>query len=223
MSRRGDSNAIAPGGRAFSEEKYGYSRPHVCRVEPVTAAGAAADLPPTPTLRAILFDRDGTLVRDVPHNGDPVQVELVPGAAKALRRVRRAGLLTGVVTNQSGIGLGLLTREQVDAVCARLDELAGPLGPVLICPHVPDEGCACRKPAPGLVLSAAAALGVRPEECAVIGDIGADVGAARAAGARPVLVPTPVTLPEEVAAAPEVADDLAGALDLLLPSVPAVA
>lgn len=180
-------------------------------------------MPPPPPLRAVLFDRDGTLVHDVPHNGDPALVRPVEGAGKALRRVRDAGLRTAVVTNQSGIGLGLLTREQAGAVCARLDQLIGPLGPVLMCPHSPAEECACRKPAPGLVLQAAAELGVRPEECAVVGDIGADVAAALAAGARPVLVPTPVTLPEEVAAAPEVAPDLAGALDLLLGPEAAVA
>lgn len=167
-------------------------------------------------LRAVLFDRDGTLVHDVPHNGDPALVRPVAGAAEALARVRTAGLQTAVVTNQGGIGLGLLTRAQVDAVHARVDALLGSLGPWLVCEHAPGAGCGCRKPAPGLVLQAAAALGVRPEECALIGDISADVDAALAAGARPVLVPTPVTLPEEVASAPEVAPDLLAAVDLLL-------
>ena len=176
--------------------------------------------PPAPPLRAVLFDRDGTLVHDVPHNGDPERVRVVEGAAAALARVRDAGLATAVVTNQGGIGLGLLTRAQVDAVHARVDVLLGPLGPWLVCPHAPGAGCGCRKPAPGLVLQAAAALGVRPEECAVVGDIGADVEAALAAGARPVLVPTPVTRAEEVEAAPAVAGDLAGAVDLLLGTAP---
>jgi histidinol phosphatase-like enzyme len=87
---------------------------------------------------------------------------------------------------------------------------------VFVCPHGPDDGCACRKPAPGLVLQAARWLGVDPARCALVGDIGADVGAAQAAGARAVLVPTPVTRPEEVAAAPAVAPDLAAAVALLL-------
>ena len=140
--------------------------------------------------RAVLFDRDGTLVVDVPYNGDPALVSPVPAAAAALARLRAAGVPTAVVTNQAGIGRGLLTRGQVDAVNARLVELLGDLGPFLVCEHGPDDGCACRKPAPGLVLQAAAALGVDPADCAVVGDIGADVGAALAAGARPVLVPT---------------------------------
>ena len=164
----------------------------------------------------MLFDRDGTLVVDVPYNGDPDLVQPVPTAAAALRLLRAASVPTAVVSNQSGIARGLLTRAQVDAVNARLAELLGDLGPVLVCEHGPDDGCSCRKPRPGLVLQAAASLGVDPAECALVGDIGADVGAALAAGATPVLVPTPVTRPEEVAAAPVVAPDLLSAVELLL-------
>ena len=166
--------------------------------------------------RAVLFDRDGTLVVDVPHNGSPALVQPVPSAARALSLLRDAGLATAVVSNQSGIAAGLLTRTQVDAVNARVDELLGGTGPAFVCPHAPEDGCPCRKPQPGLVLQAAAALGVRPQDCAVVGDIGADVGAALAAGARPVLVPTPVTLQAEVDGAPEVCADLLEAVELLL-------
>ena len=165
---------------------------------------------------AVLFDRDGTLVRDVPYNGDPSRVEPMPGAREALDRLRSAGIPIAVVSNQSGVARGLLTRAQVDAVNARVEQVLGPLGPFFVCEHGPDDGCACRKPAPGMVLAAAAALGVAPTECAVVGDIGADVGAALAAGARPVLVPTPVTRREEVEDAPEVATDLRAAVALLL-------
>jgi HAD superfamily hydrolase (TIGR01662 family) len=76
-----------------------------------------------------------------------------------------------------------------------VDQLLGPFDTWQVCPH--DGGCSCRKPAPGLVLRAAEALGVRPEECVVVGDIGSDVAAARAAGARSVLVPTVETLKAE--------------------------
>jgi histidinol-phosphate phosphatase family protein len=120
------------------------------------------------------------------------------------------------VSNQGGIGRGLLQHEHVEAVNRRIEAVLGPLGPWFICPHAPDDVCACRKPAPGLVLSAARALGVRPDECVLIGDTGADVEAARAAGARAMLVPNAVTLPSEIAAAPEVAPDLAAAVDRLL-------
>jgi histidinol-phosphate phosphatase family protein len=168
-----------------------------------------------PPLRAVLFDRDGTLVHDVPYNGDPSLVEPVPQAGSALRRVRADGLLTGIVSNQSGVARGLLSHDQVAAVNAEIDGRLGPFDTWQVCPHGPDDGCACRKPAPGLVLAAARELGVRPEECAVIGDIGSDVLAARAAGARGVLVPTAETLPDETADAPWVAPSLEEALDLL--------
>lgn len=165
---------------------------------------------------AVLLDRDGTLVFDVAYNGDPAQVRPVPGAATALARLRDAGVPLALVSNQSGVARGLLTMAQVEEVNHRLEELVGPLGPWLVCPHAPDDGCGCRKPAPGLVLAAAAALGVDPGECVVIGDIGADMGAARAAGARGILVPTPVTRPEEVLEASEVADTLGEAVDRLV-------
>jgi histidinol-phosphate phosphatase family protein len=164
----------------------------------------------------VLLDRDGTLVVDVPYNGDPAQVRPMPGARRALDRLRADGVRLAVVSNQSGIGRGLLTESDVAAVNRRVEELLGPLGPWLVCPHAPDHGCECRKPAPGLVLAAAERLGVDPQRCAVVGDIGADVEAARAAGARAVLVPTPRTRPEEVEAAPERADNLEEAVDLLL-------
>ncbi|MFF8908290.1 HAD-IIIA family hydrolase [Streptomyces olivaceoviridis] len=149
-------------------------------------------------LSAVLFDRDGTLVVDVPYNGDPGRVRLMPGAAAAVALARSAGLPTGVVSNQSGVGRGLLTVDQVVRVNERADELLGGLDTWVFCPHAPDAGCACRKPRPGLVRTAAARLGVPPSECLVIGDIAADVLAARAAGARGVLVPNAATAPAEV-------------------------
>jgi histidinol-phosphate phosphatase family protein len=165
---------------------------------------------------AVLFDRDGTLVVDVPYNGDPARVVPAPGAREALDRLRRAGIPTAVVTNQSGVARGLVSAADVAAVNRRVEELLGPVGPWLVCAHGPDEACGCRKPAPGLVVEAARRLGVDPRRCAVVGDIGADVEAARAAGARPVLVPTAATRPEEIAAAPEVAHDLPSAVRLLV-------
>jgi D-glycero-D-manno-heptose 1,7-bisphosphate phosphatase len=166
----------------------------------------------------VLFDRDGTLVVDVPYCGDPDLVTPVPTARPALALLRAAGIPVGVVSNQSGIARGLLSRAQVDAVNRRVDDLLGPFATWQLCPHGPDDGCVCRKPAPGMVLAAAAQLGVASEDVAVVGDIGADVGAAQAAGARSVLVPTPVTLPEEVAAAPVVQPDLLAAVHHLLGS-----
>jgi HAD superfamily hydrolase (TIGR01662 family) len=165
-----------------------------------------------PAVKAILFDRDGTIVVDVPYNGDPGRVTPVDGARAALQSARAAGVRTAVISNQSGIARGLITADQVAAVNARVDELLGPFDSWQVCPHGPDDGCACRKPRPGMVRAAAAALGVHPAECVVIGDIGADVDAAQGAGARAILVPTAITRPEEVAAAPEVCESLFAAV-----------
>jgi D-glycero-D-manno-heptose 1,7-bisphosphate phosphatase len=165
---------------------------------------------------AVLFDRDGTLVHDVPYNGDPALVRPVDGARRALDRLRAAGLRIGLVTNQSGVARGLLTADDVRAVHDELQRLVGRFDAVSVCMHGPDDGCCCRKPAPGLVLDAARALDVRPHEVVVIGDIGADVGSAAAAGARAILVPTPATRAEEIAAAPLVAPHLEAAVDLVL-------
>ena len=164
----------------------------------------------------MLCDRDGTLIEDVPYNGDPDRVVPLPGVAWGLDRLRAAGIGLGVVSNQSGVARGILTAGQVEDVNRRVVELLGPFGTVVWCPHGPADGCRCRKPAPGMIDRAAAALGVPVERCAVVGDIGADVDAARAAGALGVLVPRPATLAAEVASAGVVAGDFAGAVDLLL-------
>jgi histidinol-phosphate phosphatase family protein len=183
---------------------------------PVRRPAARAAFRPVP--KAVLLDRDGTLVVDVPYNGDPGRVVVMPGAREAVERLRGAGVATAVVSNQSGVARGYVRVEQVEAVNRRVEELLGPLGPWLYCVHGPWDGCGCRKPAPGLIEAAAGALGVEPADCVVIGDVGSDVEAARAAGARAVLVPTAVTRPEEVAAAPVVAPDLLAAVELLLGS-----
>ncbi|MFI7434779.1 HAD-IIIA family hydrolase [Micromonospora haikouensis] len=165
---------------------------------------------------AVLLDRDGTLIEDVPYNGDPDKVRPMPGARAALDRLRAAGLRLGVVTNQSGLARGLFTAADMNAVHARVEDLLGPFDTWQVCPHDDGDGCGCRKPAPGLVEAAARALGTDPRRCAVIGDIGRDMVAAAAAGAAGTLVPTAVTRPEEIAAAPTVAVDLADAVDQIL-------
>ncbi|WP_375165790.1 D-glycero-alpha-D-manno-heptose-1,7-bisphosphate 7-phosphatase [Streptomyces sp.] len=169
---------------------------------------------------AVLFDRDGTLIVDVPYNGDPRRVRPLPGAGEATALLRSLGVPTGVVSNQSGVARGLLTRRQVVAVRDRVDRLLGPFPVWAVCPHGPDDGCPCRKPAPGLVLAACARLGARPSRTVVIGDIGGDMAAARAAGAEGVLVPTAATLPDEIAAAPRTAPDLMTAVRLALTALP---
>jgi D-glycero-D-manno-heptose 1,7-bisphosphate phosphatase len=170
-------------------------------------------------LAGVLFDRDGTLIEDVPYNGDPATVRPMPTARAALRELRRRGIPVGVVSNQSGIARGVLTDARVREVNAAVQRLLGPMDVWRYCPHGPDDGCRCRKPLPGMVLDAAERLGVPASALALIGDIGADMAAAAAAGARAVLVPTPVTRRCEVAAAPAVAPSLLAAVRILLDTV----
>jgi D-glycero-D-manno-heptose 1,7-bisphosphate phosphatase len=165
-----------------------------------------------PPVRAVLFDRDGTLIEDVPYNGEPERVRLMPGAREAVDLLRSGDIATGVVSNQSGVARGLLSEEEVQRVNDRVDQLLGSFDVWAVCPHGPQDGCSCRKPEPGLVVEAARRLGVEPAACVVIGDIGADVLAARAAGARGVLVPTGATRREEVDAAEFTASDLLSAV-----------
>ncbi|MFC4000858.1 HAD-IIIA family hydrolase [Prauserella oleivorans] len=171
------------------------------------------------TPSAVLFDRDDTLIEDVPYLADPEKVRPMPGAAEALARLRSRGVQLGIVSNQSGLARGYFTTEDLQAVNARVDELLGPFHTWQVCPHAPDELCQCRKPKPGLVLRAAELLRVPVHRCVVIGDIGADIDAAKAAGAKGILVPTRRTLPEEVERARRdaaVAPDISAAARLAL-------
>jgi histidinol-phosphate phosphatase family protein len=165
---------------------------------------------------AVLVDRDGTLVHDVPYNGDPAKVAPIGGVRPALLLLRAAGLRVGVVTNQSGVARGLLDHAAVAAVNARVDELLGPFDAWCVCPHGDADDCSCRKPRAGLIEQAAAALGVPATSCVVIGDTGADIEAAERAGALGVLVPTEVTRAEEIRSAATVCSSFAEAADQIL-------
>jgi D-glycero-D-manno-heptose 1,7-bisphosphate phosphatase len=140
------------------------------------------------SIKAVLFDRDETIVVDVPFNGDPDRVQPVADAKAQLDRLRAAGLALAVVSNQSGVGRGYITLEQVDAVNRRVDELLGPFAGFFVCPHAPEDACECRKPKPKLIVDAARALGVAPSECVIVGDRASDVEAARNAGAIPIRI-----------------------------------
>lgn len=154
----------------------------------------------------MLFDRDDTLIVDVPHNRDPAAVVPMLYAAEAVRRLRAADVRVAVVTNQAGIARGAVSVAEVALVNRKVDELVGAMDAWLVCPHEIDEACVCRKPQPGLVLRAAALLGVEVRSCIVIGDMLTDVEAARAAGASGILVPTSKTpstaIPPDVLVAP---------------------
>lgn len=168
---------------------------------------------------AVLLDRDDTIIEDRHYLNDPGGVQPMAGADGALRRLRDRGLLLAIVSNQSGVAKGLITPDQLAAVNERVDEVLGPFDAWQVCVHDDADGCECRKPAPGMVLAAADALGVDPARCVLIGDTGGDVDAALSAGAGAVLVPTERTLRHEITDArvrARVAADLSGAVSLVL-------
>jgi D-glycero-D-manno-heptose 1,7-bisphosphate phosphatase len=145
------------------------------------------------SLEAIFVDRDGVLNRE---RKDYVkswsEFEFLPGALAALARLAGFGVPILLITNQSVIGRGLAERSEIDEIHARLQGAAkdrgGRIDKVFVCPHRPDEGCGCRKPAPGLLLQAAEAYGLNLSHCIFIGDAVTDALAAEAAGCASLLV-----------------------------------
>ncbi len=153
---------------------------------------------------AVFLDRDGTLIEDPGFLGDPAGVRLLTGTATALKQLRRQGYRLVVVTNQSGIGRGILTEEQVAAVHREIDRQLAMEGVGVdawyLCPHRPDAGCYCRKPGTLLHRRAAEALGLDLARSWCIGDRISDVETAGALGARAMLVLTGEGAAHEAAA-----------------------
>jgi D-glycero-D-manno-heptose 1,7-bisphosphate phosphatase len=142
----------------------------------------------------VFLDRDGTINRDVHHLSDPAQLELLPGAAEGMRKLQEAGCPLVVVSNQSPIGRGWFTEDRLLEINARLAEMLAAEGVTITgwfwCPHTPDAGCACRKPAPGMFFRAREELGVILDGSWIVGDRLSDMQAGRQAGARAILVAT---------------------------------
>lgn len=166
--------------------------------------------------KVILFDRDGTLIENVVANKHSSLVLALPGAQKAVERARLAGFRLGVITNQAAIGRGQLSWNQLLSVNKQVDELFGGFESWNICPHVPEDLCDCRKPAPGMIVNAAEFFGVSATECVVVGDRITDVEAARRAGSYAVLVPSRDTRAEEVRDVEHVVQSLKQAVELIL-------
>lgn len=138
-------------------------------------------------MRAVFLDKDGTLVENVPYNADPKRTRLAPGALRAVWELSRSGYLIIVVSNQPGIALGFFSPFDLQRVERHLRALL-PISGMYFCPHAPDGGCACRKPASGMLVEAARAHGIDLAESWMVGDILDDVEAGRRAGCRTVLV-----------------------------------
>jgi D-glycero-D-manno-heptose 1,7-bisphosphate phosphatase len=141
-----------------------------------------------PAIAAVMCDRDGTLIEDIPYNGDPALVEALEGVVDGLALLRTRGVPLAMVTNQSGVAKGLIDKGEVDAVNRAVVEIVGPLDVVAVCVHDDADACDCRKPKPGLILEAARALGIEPARCVVVGNSPVDVEAAERAGARAILI-----------------------------------
>ncbi|MDL5033810.1 HAD-IIIA family hydrolase [Pelomonas sp. APW6] len=167
---------------------------------PLVERSGRLDGPPAGTRRvlrpAVFIDKDGTLVENVPYNVDPARLRFMPQAGRVLRRLADAGFALVVVSNQSGIARGLFTAADLlrleAALRLRLLEAHGvDLDAMLSCPHLPDArgapACACRKPAPGLLLQAAALLALDLRRSWMIGDTLDDVEAGHRAGCRALL------------------------------------
>jgi histidinol-phosphate phosphatase family protein len=164
----------------------------------------------------VLLGRDGILVEEVPYNTDPARVRPLPGVAAALDRLRRCGVRIGVLTYQSGLSRGLVSRSGLRRVHRRIEDLLGRFDLWQVCAHEPSAGCGCRRPEPGLIEEATQRLRIPAERCVVVGDRCADMSAAGAVGASGLLVPSVATRPEEISGAPAVATDLPAAVDWVL-------
>ncbi len=142
--------------------------------------------------RAVFLDRDGTVVKDVGYLTAPSELKLLPGAVKGIRLLQSEFLMV-IVTNQSAVARGLLDEKGLWAIHQALAEIlcgyGARLDAIFACPHLPEAGCRCRKPQPGLLLQASADLCIAPERSFMIGDKGADILAGQRAGvAATVLV-----------------------------------
>jgi D-glycero-D-manno-heptose 1,7-bisphosphate phosphatase len=144
------------------------------------------------TRRFVLLDRDGTINEEVGYVLDPAELRLLPGAARAVRTLMDLGLGLAVVTNQSPVGRGWISEEDLARIHDRLGELLDDAGVRLDaiehCPHLPETGCPCRKPATAMVDRLVARFGFDPAEAFVVGDHAVDMALGRAVGAETILL-----------------------------------
>jgi len=144
--------------------------------------------------KCVFLDRDGTIIVEKHYLSDAGQVELLPGVIEGLAAIKEMGFLLAVVTNQSGIARGFFSRKDLLRVNDRIDLLLGAQGIKIqkyySCPHHPNDNCACRKPAPGLIRQASRELDIDLISSFMIGDKLCDLELARNSGVRSILVRT---------------------------------
>ncbi len=159
--------------------------------------------------RALFLDRDGTIIHDRGYARDPETVELLPGAGTALRHLADAGWTFIVISNQSGVGRGIITPEEMDAVqnrfLALLAEHGVEIAASYLCVHAPEEACDCRKPSPGCLLRAADEHGLDIGVSWMVGDREGDILCGKSAGCSTIWIcndehPVDPALPDHSAA-----------------------
>lgn len=173
---------------------------------------------------AVFLDRDGTINIDPGYLNDPEKLELYPGVGKALARLQKSGFELVIISNQSGVARGLITRQQISRIHERLDELLARDGVKIshyeLCFHHPDENCECRKPKPALILKPAARYSIDLSKSYMIGDKWSDMGCGKNAGLKSsILVLTGHGKTDEAEAkkfGPVVVADLTEATDWIL-------
>jgi len=142
----------------------------------------------------LFLDRDGVINEECNYLHDPKDLVMIPGVAQAIAAINRRGVPVIVVTNQAGIGRGYYDVPAYESVNRAITEIlaasAARVDAWYFCPHRPDAGCACRKPLPGMLLSAERDLNLDLRRSLLVGDKDSDLQAARAVGARTVLVRT---------------------------------
>lgn len=140
----------------------------------------------------VLLDRDGTLIKHIHHLVNPDLVELLPDVISGLKYLKNLKFRFGIISNQSVIGRGLGTREQINSVNAKVLELLArediQFDFVFLCPHIPGDGCSCRKPAPGLGRLAIRQFDLDPASSFMLGDQPSDVTFGHAIGCRSIQI-----------------------------------
>ncbi|NLL43161.1 MAG: HAD family hydrolase [Firmicutes bacterium] len=169
--------------------------------------------------RAVFLDRDGVLNKSYGHRPPNNAEELIlfPGVPEAVARLNGAGLLTFVVTNQGGVGLGYMTPDDLDAIHGKLTEKVAQQGgsftEIMACTHKPKAGCACRKPKPGMLLALAEKYNVDLSQSFMVGDRDMDIEAGKAAGTTTILIESE----EKIRQVPDyTCPDLSSASELIL-------
>ena len=169
-------------------------------------------------VRAVFFDRDGTLMEDVDYCNDPKLVFVYPGVREALALLKKQGYKNFIITNQSGIGRGLITLEQYNQVheALLLQTGAENIDGAYFCPETPTEPSTRRKPLPGMVFAAAQEQGIDLARSFFVGDKIADIECGRNAGTRTILVETGYGKTQKESKPDFIAKDVVEAVGIIL-------